>query len=81
MFIILKMLSWSSKAFMIGARVSAASTLVLEKTEEEELSPRILELRKKIKNSEYIDSAIMRIAQVISNKLMENSEELRIRKE
>ncbi len=66
---------------MIGARVSAASTLVLEKTEEEELSPRILELRKKIKNSEYIDSAIMRIAQVISNKLMENSEELRIRKE
>ena len=66
---------------MIGARVSATSTLVLEKTEEEELSPRILELRKKIKNSEYIDSAIMRIAQVISNKLMENSEELRIRKE
>ena len=66
---------------MIGARVSAASTLVLEKTGEEELSPRILELRKKIKNSEYIDSAIMRIAQVISNKLMENSEELRIRKE
>ncbi len=66
---------------MIGARVSAASTLVLEKTEEEELSPRILELRKKIKNSDYIDSAIMRIAQVISNKLMENSEELRIRKE
>ncbi|MBQ7753780.1 MAG: hypothetical protein IJR80_09045 [Treponema sp.] len=66
---------------MIGARVSAASTLVLEKTEEEVLSPRILELRKKIKNSEYIDGAIMRIAQVISNKLMENSEELRIRKE
>jgi hypothetical protein len=66
---------------MTGARVSSTATLVLEKTEVEELSPRILELRKKIKNSEYIDSAIMRIAQVISNKLMENSEELRIRKE
>ena len=66
---------------MTGARVSSTATLVLEKTEVEELSPRILELRKKIKNSEYIDSAIMRSAQVISNKLMENSEELRIRKE
>ena len=66
---------------MTGARVSSTATLVLEKTEVEELSPRILELRKKIKNSEYIDSAIMRIAQVISNKLMENSEEIRIRKE
>ena len=66
---------------MTGARVSSTATMVLEKTEVEELSPRILELRKKIQNSEYIDSAIMRIAQVISNKLMENSEELRIRKE
>ena len=64
-----------------GARVSQAATLVLEKTEEQQLSPRILELRKKIQSSEYIDNAILRIAQVISNKLMENSEELRIRKE
>ena len=66
----------------LGARASlAASTMVLEKTAEPELSPRIIELRKKIHSSEYIDNAIMRIAQVISNKLMENSEELRIRKE
>ena len=65
-----------------GARASSAmATMVLEKTSEAELSPRILELRKKIQSSEYIDNAIMRIAQVISNKLMENSEELRIRKE
>ncbi len=64
-----------------GARVSQANTLVLEKTEEQQLSPRILELRKKIQSSEYIDNAILRIAQVISNKLMENSEELKIRKE
>lgn len=65
----------------LGARASSATTLVLEKTEEQTLPPRILELRKKIQNSEYIDNAIMRIAQVISNKLMENSEELRIRKD
>lgn len=64
-----------------GARVSQANTLVLEKTEEQQLSPRILELRKKIQSSEYIDNAILRIAQVISNKLMENSEELKIRKD
>ena len=65
-----------------GARASSATaTMVLEKTSEAELSPRILELRKKIQSSEYIDNAILRIAQVISNKLMENSEELRIRKE
>ena len=65
-----------------GARASsAAATMVLEKTAEADLSPRILELRKKIQSSEYIDNAIMRIAQVISNKLMENSDELKIRKE
>ena len=65
-----------------GARASSATApMVLEKTREADLSPRILELRKKIQSSEYIDNAIMRIAQVISNKLMENSDELKIRKE
>ena len=65
-----------------GVRASSATaTMVLEKTDDVELSPRILELRKKIQSSEYIDNAIMRIAQVISNKLMENSDELKIRKE
>ncbi len=53
-------------------------TLVLEKTEEQELSPRILELRKKIHSKEYLDSAIQRIAHVISTKLIENPEELKL---
>ena len=55
------------------------STLVLERTEEKELSPRLLELRKKIYSEEYLNSAIMRIAQVISGHLVENSEELKLR--
>ena len=42
------------------------------------VSPRILELRKKIHNKEYIDSAVQRIAQVISRKLVEDPDELRI---
>lgn len=59
--------------------VSSSTTLVLEKTEEEQLSPRILELRKKIYNEDYLNNAIQRIAQVISNKLVENPEELKFR--
>ena len=59
--------------------VSSSTTLVLEKTEEEQLSPRILELRKKIYNEDYLNNAIQRIAQVISNKLVENPEELKLR--
>ena len=55
------------------------STLVLERTEEKELSPRLLELRKKIYSEEYLNSAIMRIAQFISGHLVENSEELKLR--
>lgn len=53
-------------------------TLVLEKTDEAELSPRILELRKKIHSEEYIENAILRIATVISGRLVENCEELRL---
>lgn len=59
--------------------VTSTTTLVLEKTEEEQLSPRILELREKIHNQEYLDSAIQRIALVISKKLVENPEELKLR--
>ena len=59
--------------------VSSSTTLVLEKTEEEQLSQRILELRKKIYKEDYINNAIQRIAQVISNKLVENPEELKLR--
>lgn len=64
---------------MISGVTSSAATLVLEKTETSDLPPRILELRKKIQSEEYLDSAIQRIAQVISSKLMENSEELKLR--
>ena len=57
---------------------TSTTTLVLEKTDEMNLSPRILELRKKIHSQEYLDSAIQRIAQVISGELVENPEELKI---
>lgn len=60
-----------------GVSSTATTTLVLERTDEEKLSPRILELRKKIHNEEYLNNAIQRIAQVISKKLVENPEELK----
>ena len=44
-----------------GVKTTSASTLVLEKTDEIELSPRLLELREKIKSDEYIENAILRI--------------------
>ena len=64
---------------MISGGISTATTtMVLEKTEESRLSPRLLELRKKIYTQEYLDNAIQRIAMVISRKLVENHEELRL---
>ena len=60
-------------------RSKGTSTLVLEKPNDLEMSPRILELRKKIQNQEYLDNAIQRIAQVISSHLIDNSEELKFR--
>ena len=62
-----------------GGKSTGAATLVLERTEELSLSPRILELRKKIQNQEYLDNAIQRIAQVISNHLIDDPEELKFR--
>lgn len=53
--------------------------LVLERENDNGLSPRILELRKKIHDAEYLDSAVQRIAFVISQKLVENPEELTLR--
>ena len=61
-----------------GGKSTGAATLVLERTEELSLSPRILELRKKIQNQEYLDNAIQRIAQVISNHLIDDPDELGI---
>lgn len=62
-----------------GVKTSAAATMVLEKNDNSQLSPRILELRKKIQNQDYLDNAIQRIAQVISNHLIDNPEELKFR--
>ena len=62
-----------------GGKSAEATTLVLDKTEELNLSPRILELRKKIQNQDYLDNAIQRIAQVISNHLIEDPDELKFR--
>ena len=62
-----------------GGKSSEVTTLVLEKTETIGLSPRILELREKIQNQEYLDNAIQRIAQVISSHLIEDPDELKFR--
>lgn len=62
-----------------GGKSSGVTTLVLEKTETIGLSPRILELREKIQNQEYLDNAIQRIAQVISSHLIEDPDELKFR--
>ena len=62
-----------------GGKSTGATTLVLERTETIDLPPRILELRKKIQNQEYLDNAIQRIAQVISNHLIDDPEELKFR--
>ena len=64
---------------MISGGISTATTtMVLEKTDDSRLSPRLLELRKKIYTQEYLDNAIQRIAMVISRKLVENPEDLRL---
>lgn len=44
-----------------------------------EFSPRVLELRKKIHDSDYVDFAVQRIAQVLSKKLVEDDDQ-RIRR-
>lgn len=62
-----------------GGTSTATATMVLEKTDDSNLSPRILELREKIHSEEYLENAIQRIAQVISKKLVENPEELKLR--
>ncbi len=37
-------------------------------------SPRVMELKEKIKNPRYVNSAIQRIAQVLSRRIVEESE-------
>ena len=45
----------------------------------DELSPRVLELRKKIRDSEYVDFAVQRISQILSLRLVEDDDQ-RIRR-
>ena len=52
-----------------------AATLVLEKRKEENIPIHLLELRKKIRDAEYIDTAVQRIAQVISKRIIEAPED------
>lgn len=43
-------------------------------------SPRIMDLRKKIHDAEYLDYAVQRIAQVLSRKIVEDSEQQLMRR-
>ena len=46
----------------------------ISKSVNNQFSDRVLELRRKIHDLEYVDSAVQRIAQVLSRKLVEDSE-------
>ncbi|MDE5897914.1 MAG: hypothetical protein K2H09_01415 [Treponemataceae bacterium] len=63
---------------MTSGERKSAGTFVLD-ANGSAISPRLLDLRKKIHNKEYVNSAIQRIAQVISRKLVENPDELQFR--
>lgn len=63
---------------MISGRRQATDTLVLDRNEEA-LSSRLLDLRGKIHDEDYLNNAIQRIAQVISRKLVEDPDELMFR--
>ena len=52
--------------------------VALEEEPVEILSPKVIELRSKIHDEDYMNNAIQRIAQVISKKLVENPEELKL---
>ena len=55
----------------------AKTATVSERYQTDTLSPKVIELRKKIRDEEYLESAIQRIAQVLSSKLVENAERMR----
>ncbi len=63
---------------MISEQKNAAGTLVLEKNRDV-LSSRLMELRVKIHDEDYVNNAIQRIAQVISKKLVEDPAEFLFR--
>ncbi|MBQ8014294.1 MAG: hypothetical protein IJ257_07905 [Treponema sp.] len=43
-------------------------------------SPRVMELRKKIHDAEYVEYAVQRIAQVLSRKIVEDNEQQLMRR-
>lgn len=53
------------------------SSAALKKTDEEELSPKVLELRLKIHDENYINNAIQRIAVVLSRRIVEKPQNLK----
>ena len=55
---------------------SSSKSIVLNGT----FSPRVMELRKKIHDAEYVDYAVQRIAQVLSRKIVEDSEQQSMRR-
>lgn len=52
--------------------IAAAKPIVTSST----FSPRVMELRKKIHDANYIEYAVQRIAQVLSRQLVEDDEQL-----
>ena len=58
------------------AKIKTASVMYTEET----LPPRILELRKKIRDDAYLDSAVQRIAQVLSSRLVENAGQMQLKR-
>lgn len=61
---------------MISVKTATAKTVsaVHERQDKEETTPRILELRRKIRDSSYLDNAIAHIAQVVSRNLVEDED-------
>ncbi len=58
--------------------LSSCIDVALKEEPVEILSPKVIELRSKIHDADYMNNAIARIAQVISKKLVENLEELKL---
>ncbi|MBQ0166201.1 MAG: hypothetical protein KBT02_03720 [Treponema sp.] len=53
------------------------SSTALKNTSEEELSPKVRELRLKIHDENYINNAIQRIAVVLSRRIVEKPQNLK----
>ena len=56
--------------------MTSSKSVVLDGT----FSPRVMELRKKIHDTEYLDYAVQRIAQVLSRKIVEDNEQQLMRR-